>query len=326
MAKIGIMSFAHMHAHAYAGCVRALPNAELVAVWDDDAKRGRAAAREFGAKFIADSDKFLSSGIDAVIVCSENAKHRPMVEAAAKAGKWVLCEKPLATTAADAKAMIRACREAGVGLGTAFPCRYVPPVIEARNRLRKGEIGRLHAAACTNNGSFPGGWFADPKLSGGGAVMDHTVHVVDALRWMTGKEFTKVYCDCGTVLHKGLNTDDVGSLHLEMEDGVIVSQVASWNRAESFPTWGDVTFELIGSRGVLSVDGFNQKIDVYSDRVQKAEWAFWGDDANLALVKDFVEAVDAQRPPSVTGEDGLRALEVTLAAYRSAKSGKMVAI
>ncbi len=320
------MSFAHMHAHAYAGCVKALPNAELVAIWDDDPKRGRAAAREFGAKFIADAETFLSSGVDAVIVCSENAKHRPMVEAAAKAGKWVLCEKPLATTAADAKAMIRACRKAGVGLGTAFPCRYVPPVIEARNRLRAGDIGRLHAAACTNNGSYPGGWFADPKLSGGGAVMDHTVHVVDALRWMTGKEFTKVYCDCGTVLHRGLKTDDVGSLHLEMEDGAIVSHVASWNRAESFPTWGDVTFELIGSKGVLSVDGFNQKIDVYSDRAQKAEWAFWGDDANLALVKDFVQAVDTRRPPPVTGEDGLRALEVTLAAYRSAKTGRMVAL
>ena len=326
MAKIGIVSFAHMHAYAYAACVNALPNAELVAVWDDDAKRGRAAAREFGTKFVGDMQRFLSAEFDGVIVCSETVRHRTMVEAAAKAGKWVLCEKPLATTVADAKAMIQACGAAGVGLGTAFPCRFITPVIEARNRLKNGEIGRLHAAACTNNGSFPGGWFADPKLSGGGAVMDHTVHVVDALRWMTGKEFTKVYCDCGRVLHKCIRTDDVGSLHLEMEDGVIVSHVASWNRAESFPTWGDVTFELVGSRGVMSVDGFNQKIDVYSDRAQKTEWAFWGDDANLALVKDFVEAVDARQAPSVTGEDGLRALEVTLAAYRSAKSGKMVSL
>ncbi len=333
MAKVGIMSFAHMHAYAYAGCLKALPGAELAAVWDDDVKRGRAAAREFGAKFVGDMQRFLSAELDAVIVCSENVKHRAMVEAAAKAGKWVLCEKPLATTAADAKAMIRACSAAGVGLSTAFPCRFITPVMEARNLLNNGEIGRLHAAACTNNGSFPGGWFADPKLSGGGAVMDHTVHVVDALRWMTGKEFTKVYCDCDRLLHKGIKTDDVGSLHLEMEGGVIVSHVASWNRAESFPTWGDVTFELVGSKGILSVDAFNQKIDVYSDirgrtfrRAQKAEWAFWGDDANLALLQDFVEAVDARRLPSITGEDGLRALEVTLAAYRSAKSGKMVAV
>lgn len=326
MVQIGIMSFAHMHAYAYAACVNALPDVELVAVWDDDVKRGRAAAREFGARFTGDRRRFLGWDIDAVIVCSENAKHRESVEAAAVAGKWVLCEKPLATTVSDAKAMIRACADGGVGLGTAFPCRFVTPVIEARDRLRSGAIGKLYAAACTNNGSFPGGWFADPAQSGGGAVMDHTVHVVDALRWMTGKEFTKVYCECGTVLHEGLATDDLGSLHLEMEGGLIVSHVASWNRAESFPTWGDVTFELVGSKGVLSVDGFNQKIDVYSDRARNAEWVFWGDDANAALVRDFVESVRDQRPPSVSGEDGLRALEVTLAAYRSARSGKIVSV
>ena len=66
--------------------------------------------------------------------------------------------------------------------------------------------------------------------------MDHTVHVVDALRWMTGKEFTKVYCDCGTVLHRGLRTDDVGSLHLEMENGVIVSHVATSTISTNLPT------------------------------------------------------------------------------------------
>ena len=87
-----------------------------------------------------------------------------------------------------------------------------------------------------------------------------------------------------------------------------------------------MTFEVGGCKGVWSVEGCHQKSDVYSDRAQKTEWAFWGDDANLALVKDFVEAVEARRRPSVTGEDGLRALEVTLAAYRSAKSGKMVEV
>ena len=326
MTKIGIMSFAHMHAHAYAACLNVLPEAKLTAIWDDDAKRGRAAANEYGSSFDGNMTRFLSGDLDAVVVCSENVKHRAMVEAAAAAGKWVLCEKPIATTIPDARAMIQTCKKAGGGLGIAFPCRYIAPLIEARNRLKTGEIGRLYVAACTNNGSFPGGWFADPERSGGGAVMDHTVHVADALRWMTGKEFTMVYCDCGTTLHKGLKTDDIGSLHLEMEGGIIVSHVASWNRPESFPTWGDITFELIGSKGVLNVDGFNQKIDVYSDRARSAEWAYWGDDPNLALIRDFVAAVDQRRPPSISGEDGLRALEVTLAAYRSAKTGKPVAI
>ncbi len=182
MARIGIMSFAHMHGYAYGACLGELPNAELVAVWDDDAKRGRAASRQYGAVFHNALDAFLASDIEGVIVCSENVKHRSLVEAAARAGKWILCEKPIATTLEDAQSMIAACEQAGVGLGIAFPCRFVTPIVEARTRLKQNVIGKLLAAACTNNGQYPGGWFADPALSGGGAVMDHNVHVADALR------------------------------------------------------------------------------------------------------------------------------------------------
>ncbi len=326
MTKIGILSFAHLHAHSYAACLNALPEAELAGIWDADRKRGRAAAKSYGTGFVGNLDRLLQSDLDGVIVCSENIHHKEHVLAAAKAGKWILCEKPLATTVPDAKAMIRACTKADVGLGTAFPCRYVTTLQDVKTRINKGELGTLVAAACTNNGSFPGGWFADPALSGGGAVMDHTVHVADLLRWITGKEFTRVYCAKARNFQEDINTDDVGSLHLEMEGGLKVSHVASWNRPASFPTWGDVTMDLAGTEGSLYVDAFRQKVDVYSDAAPSAEWAGWGDDADMGLVQDFVDAVANRRAPSITGEDGLRALEVTLAAYRSAKSGKMVKV
>lgn len=326
MIRLGIISFAHMHAHSYAACLAKIPGAELAGIWDDLASRGRAAAREHGTQFFAKRGDFLLSGLDAVIVCSENAKHREHVEAAARAGLWILCEKPIATTLEDARAMLAVCAKAGVGLGIAFPCRCATPLIETRDRVQRGEIGKLIAAACTNNGQYPGGWFADPAQSGGGAVMDHTVHVADVLRWITGSEFTRVHCACANLIHEGLQTDDVGSLLLEMKNGAKISHVASWNRPESFPTWGDLTLELIGTKGSLRVDAFHQKIDVYSNAVGKGAWAGWGDDANLSLVRDFVDAVRGRRPPAATGKDGLRALEVTLAAYRSAQSGKPVTI
>jgi predicted dehydrogenase len=326
MVRIGIMSFAHMHAYSYAACVNAIDGAVLTAVWDDDAKRGRAAAKEFGTEFRKSAPELLGPDVDAVIVCSENVKHRDSVEMAAAAGKWILCEKPLATTVADAKAMVAVCKKAKVGLGTAFPCRYATTLIDARRRVRSGEIGTLYAAACTNNGQFPGGWFADEALAGGGATMDHTVHVVDLLRWITGNEFTRVFCEKGNLLHKNINTDDVGSVHLEMDDGLKVSHVASWNRPKSFPTWGDVTIEFIGSKGVMNVDAFNQKLDLYRDQAMRHEWAPWGDDANRALIEDFVNAVRDRREPSVSGVDGLRAVEITVAAYASANKGAMVRI
>jgi len=321
-----MMSFAHMHAYSYAACLNQVPEAKFAAIWDDNAKRGRDAAKGYNTTFISNIDKFLASDIDGVIICSENVKHLEMVERAAKAGKWILCEKPLATTIADAKAMIAACKKAKVGLGTAFPCRYAEPAIVAKNAIASGRFGDVYAANCTNNGQFPGGWFADEKLAGGGATMDHTVHVADLLRWITGKEFKSVYCENGTLLHKGIKTDDLGSLHMEMDGGIQVSHIASWSRCKSFPTWGDVTMEIIAEKGVVRVDAFNQKLNVYNDDVMKAQWAFWGGNPDLGLVQDFIAAVDERRQPTVTGEDGLRAVEVTVAAYKSAKSGKVAKI
>lgn len=327
MAKIAILSFAHMHAYSYAACLNEHPGATLVGIWDDDVKRGRAAAKQFGTKFAADLDALLAGEVEGVIVCAENVQHRALVERAARAGKWILCEKPLATTVTDAKAMVAACKKAKVGLGTAFPCRFVPALMEARRQIVAGEYGEILAASCTNHGQMPPGWFLDPKQAGGGATMDHTVHVVDVLRWILGKEFTQVYCESGNLLHKKqIKTDDLGSLHLEMEGGVQVSHVASWSRPKSFPTWGDVTIEFIGTKGVLNVDGFNQKLQVYDDKTMRGSWAYWGDNPDLGLVDDFVSAVRERRAPSVTGEDGLRAVEVTVAAYRSVQRKARVAV
>lgn len=326
MARIGIMSFAHMHAESYAACLKRIPEARLETIWDDDADRGKAAAERYGAKFVGDLDAFLSSPIEGVVITAENVKHRPLAERAAAAGKWVLSEKPLATTVEDAHDMIAACRKAKVGLGTAFPCRYVPSLMAVQEQIARGDYGAIYAAACTNNGQFPGGWFAEGAQAGGGATMDHTVHVVDLLRWMLGKEFTHVYCENGHLLGRDTELDDLGVLHLEMEGGVMVSHIASWNRPKSFPTWGDVTIEFVGEKGVISVDAFNQKLSVYDDREMRASWAYWGGNPDLGLMRDFVAAVDQRREPAITGYDGLKAVEVTVAAYRSAETGKRVAI
>jgi len=327
MIKIGLLSFAHMHAYSYAACLNALPNAELSAIWDDSPKRGRAAAKQFETTFEGHIDRLINSDIDGVIITAENAKHRSLVEAAAKAGKWILCEKPLATSVKDAKAMVKACEKAGVGLGTAFPCRFVSTLIEARTQIQAGVFGDILAASCTNHGQFPGGWFADNTLAGGGAIMDHTVHVADVLRWILGKEFTRVYCEGGNLLHGGdIDTDDLGSLHLEMEEGTQISHVASWSRPATFPTWGDVTIEFIGSEGVLNVDAFMQKVSVFNDTTKRHDWAFWGDNPDMGLVQDFVESIRDKRPPRATGIDGLRAVEVTVAAYRAMKAKRMVAV
>jgi predicted dehydrogenase len=327
MTKLGIMSFAHLHADGYAAAINTLEDVQLTAIWDDTPRRGRAKAKAFKTEFVKSLDEFLARDIEGVIICSENTKHRAMAERAAAAGKWILCEKPLAPSAADAHAMRSAAKKHKVGLGTAFPCRFSPPLMMVRDQVRAGQYGEIYAASCTNHGSMPGGWFTDEKLSGGGAVMDHTVHVADLLRWMLGKEFTKVYCEAGNLFHgKKLEVDDLGCLHLEMEGGVQVSHIASWSRPASFPTWGDVTMELIGEKGTVFVDAFRQKLDVYSNAASKAEWAPYGGNMDLGLVADFVASIRERRDPCASALDGIRATEVTVAAYRSLAQGKPVSI
>ena len=299
MLKIGILSFAHLHAYSYAACVNRASDAELAGIYDEDAARGKEAAEQYDTDYYGDRDELLSTDIDAVIICSTTMQHAEEMIEAAKANK--------------------------VKLQISFPCRFATPAIDVKQLLESGQIGEVLAVCATNHGSFPGGWFGDKKLAGGGAVMDHTVHVVDLLRWMLKREVVSVYAEIDSRLH-GLDIDDCGILNLELDGGVIVTQDASWSRLECFPTWGDVTMEFVGDKGATFLDLFKQKIDLYSVEETKTLWINWGDDMDQGLIGDFVAMVREGREPSITGEDGLRALEVTLAAYLSAQTGEKVAL
>ena len=171
--KLGILSFAHMHAYGYASALVAHPGVTLVGLADPDPARGQKMAETFQTSLFESDTALLEQGLDGVIVTSENVRHRALVEKAADAGvRAVLCEKPLATTVEDARAMIARCAERGVALATAFPCRYAPPFQRLRAQIRAGMIGDVLAIRGSNRGSMPGGWFVDRALSGGGAVID----------------------------------------------------------------------------------------------------------------------------------------------------------
>ena len=325
--RIGMLSFAHEeHAASYAACLQQIPGVELAGIADDDEARGRGHAARLGTGYVADyRDLLARDDIDAVIVCSENARHREMVVAAAAAGKHVLCEKPLATTREDALAMIAACRDNKVKLQIAFPMRFSPPAVALREAVRGGAIGTPLMVQATNPGRMPPGWFSDPKLAGGGAVMDHTVHVADMLRWIFEREITSVYAEIDTRIHPGLPTDDVGLIMLGLDGGISASLDASWARAKTWPIWGGVTMDVIGDQGVLSLNAFNQNVQLFDDRAGRYSLVPFSASGDPVLVRSFVDAIRDDTPPPVTGEDGLRALEVTLCAYESARRHEPVA-
>ncbi len=321
--RFGIISFAHMHATSYARCIQANPDTELVAVADPDAERGQTWAGRFGVPLYTDHRELLArDDIDAVIVTTANVEHAAMTIDAAAAGKHVLCEKPLATTVADGRAMIDACARAGVFLGTAFPCRYLPAVSRVKGQVDAGKLGKILAIAGANRGWMPGGWFVDRAQSGGGAVMDHTVHVADLIRWFTGAEFAEVYAEAGTLFHD-LDIDDAGLLSFSMTDGTICTLDASWSRLPHYRGWGDVSMSILGEDGYVSIDSLSQAL-MLSNEERGATWIGWGSDMDYLLIEDFARRVSRGEPPAITGEDGLAATALALAAYRSAETGQPV--
>ena len=322
--RIGIVSFAHMHAHSYAACLNALPEVELVGVHDADEPRGQQAAERYETHFFETLETLLAENLDGVIVCTENIHHRTTVEACAEQVEYILCEKPIATTLEDARAMIAACEQHGTKLQLALPVRFAPPVQQLKALLDEGALGTIFSASCTNHGRLPGGWFTDPKQAGGGAVMDHTVHVVDLLRWLWNTEVTEVYAEIEHgLLHPGLGTDDAGMLSFALENGTYGTLDTSWSRPPNYPIWGDVKLELTGEKGSAHLDVFRQYLTLTGTK-EGTQFVDWGSSPDRGLVKDFLAMIRTGGEPSITGEDGLRALEVTLAAYRSAETGEPV--
>ena len=325
--RLGFFSFAHMHATSYARSAQSMPGVEIAGIYDDHPAKGEEWAEKLQTRFFASADELLAENLDGAIICAENVNHRLLVEACAGRVKAILCEKPIATTIADAQAMIDICAKTGTKLQIAFPVRYSPAIRRLKDQLDGGSLGEIYSAKCTNHGSMPGGWFIDQKLAGGGAVIDHTVHVIDVLRWLWGAEVTEVYAEIGdSLLHPDLGIDDAGLLSFQLSNGVYGTLDTSWSRPKSYPTWGDVKIEVLGANGLIRTDAFAQHIAVSSDAAGKTQWAGWGSNADAGLVADFVGMIREGREPSITGYDGLKALEVALAAYESARVGKPIAI
>ncbi|RDW20660.1 Gfo/Idh/MocA family protein [Oceanobacillus chungangensis] len=316
--KIGMMSFAHMHAYSYAESLKKIPTVEIVGVFDDDLERGQEVAGKYHTKHYKDQEEFLKEEMDAVIICSENIRHKEMVLNAAKAKKHILCEKPIATTIKDAKEMIEACEENGVILQIAFPVRFSSPIVELKKLIDDGELGDIVAFRTTNRGQNPGGWFIEKNLSGGGAVLDHTVHMVDIMRWYLGEEIIQVDAIVDSYFHD-ISVDDAGILTLDFENGVIATHDASWSRFAEYPMWGDVTIEVIGTKQTVKVDAYKEHLRMYANDAKSLSHVFYGNDMDFGLIQDFVECVEQGRVPSITGFDGLKALEVALAAYKSSE-------
>lgn len=323
--RIGVISFEHMHAVSYTNALKSIPGAELAGIADTDEFRGSRMAYRFETKFYKDYHELLDSDIDGVIICTCNKLHCPVsVDAAAK-GKHILVEKPFAIDPESAHQMLRAARDNNVRIMNAFPVRFNPNVIEAKRIVDSGEIGSILSITGINHGKIPSGWFIDPEQSGGGGVMDHTVHLADLIRWFTGSEYTRVYCESGDLIHNK-NIDDCGIVMCELENGAFATIDCSWAHHKNYPIWPQVDMEIIGTKGVLEVRAFGQVNHLVDSENNQVEDIVFNEGGDEGLVREFVEVCRTGREPNASGLDGARALEVAVAAYESTRTHEPVAV
>lgn len=317
--RVGLVSAAHVHTPSYAHHFGAHNRTSISGLWDDNPERGRAFADQWEMPFFDSLDSLLEA-CDAVAISSENTKHLAHIQAACATGKHILCEKPVVVRAEDFTAVRQAVSQSGVTFMTAFPCRFSPTWQSVKQRVKDGKIGELKAIMATNRGTCPGSWFIQTELSGGGAMIDHVVHVADLLFDLFGEGPTTVVAQKGNNMY-GQDWDDTAMVTLQYESGVFVSLDSSWSRPASYRTWGDVTMKFVGTEGTISIDLFAQSLDLYKNGQSKSHVsAGYGSDLDGAMIDGFVRAcLDGASVP-VTLEDGLRAVEVALKGYMSANS------
>lgn len=331
---VAILGCAHTpHAWSYARALTASSEAELVGVYDPDERLAESLTRDFSVPYHADAAALVERPeVAAVVVCSATVEHRALVELAAARGRHVLCEKPLATTLPDAQAMVSACADAAVQLHTAFVSRFHPLVTSTRAAVRAGDLGDLVGMVGGNRGRPPlpphyPDWITDPARSGGGALMDHSVHLTDVMRHVSGQEVTRVSAEVGAQLWD-CGVDDVALMSLVFDGGAVATVDPSWSVPANNPWDYDFFLRLVGTAGSLSVDDVAESLRLVGNGAPGMRLVPVGIDVDALMVEAFVASVRAGEilEPCATGEDGARALEVALAGYASADRGAVVTL
>lgn len=322
---IGAGQAGERHAVGFA----ATEGATLVAIADVVEVRASELASRFGAEAFTDWREMLSAGLDILVVSLPHNMHVEPALAAAEHGVHVLMEKPLATTLEDAEKIVEVSKSAGVKLTISFVHRFREELQIARRWIDEGQLGKAQILRETMNGQrgnhLPK-WVTQKAIAGGGVLMYSAIHGLDRLRWLADSEVVSV-----TAQTRHYSTDS------DVEDGVIAllnfasgataTLCANAPAYRAQPAHWDT--EIYGDKGMLrlrtrqwaelSSDYCNEHVD--TEKISSEQ----GPHYNFARqAKEFITAIREEREPLITGEDGLKSLELALAIYHSAETGQSV--
>lgn len=232
------------------------PSARLVALCDPNLSALNSIEATDAARF-TDSEEFWDTPFEAVYIATPNHLHRPLTEAAARAGKHVLCEKPMALRAEDARAMVEVCQSVGVVYATAFDQRFHDAHQKLRALIGAGEMGeitavRIHYACWTPPDWVPptqsghDNWRVDPARAGGGAFIDLAPHGLDLAQFLLGEELSEIRCFFQKRIFD-YAVDDGAALIGQFKSGALLTHNVAYNCPDNFPRR---RLEVVGTRAM----------------------------------------------------------------------------
>ncbi|MBM7650805.1 Gfo/Idh/MocA family protein [Neobacillus cucumis] len=337
--RIGVIGCGSIAQHRHLPEYQVNPNVELVAVCDINQERAMEVAEKYGVISYTDYNELLKSGeVEAVSVCTPNYLHAPISIAALEAGLHVLCEKPMATSKEEAEAMIAAAEKNGKKLMIGHNQRFVPSHQKARQLIQSGEIGKIYSFRTAfghggpENWSVEGkeGWFFQKEKAFVGAMGDLGVHKADLIRYVLGEEITEVGSFVETNAKDFADVDDNAVCVLKTESGIIGTLAASW----AYVSKEDNSTIIYGEKAILRLedDPINSLVVQYSTgevvkyELGKIQSNDAGGQSNSHVIEKFVNAVLQDQEPAVTGEEGMKSLEVILAALKSNETKQIVQV
>jgi len=339
----GRISFKHIE-----GFVDNVNSLKLVAICDVIRDRAEEKEREYKKSvpsaeigIYTDYRKMLSEQKpDIVTIATESGKHKAIALDCFDAGAHVICEKPMALSTEDADAMIASAKGNGRKLAVCFQNRYNPPILRVRNAIETGRFGRMLHGMIQIRWNRSEAYYAEAPWRGtweqdGGTLMNQCTHGIDLLQWMMGEDAVRVQAQTRRFM-RPIEAEDFGAAIVEFGSGAVGMIEGS---ANIFPTNLNETLSVFGEKGsavvgglavnridtwrfadVTSPDDTEEEILKLNEKDPPTVYGF----GHTPLFKDFVEAIEFDYEPVISGERGKKALEIILAIYKSQKTGKAV--
>jgi UDP-N-acetyl-2-amino-2-deoxyglucuronate dehydrogenase len=308
--------------------------ARLVAVAHHDPARFAEIGAHFDVPCLSQERMLADSSVDVVCICTPSGQHAAQAIAAARAGKHMLVEKPMALSLVDADGMMAACERAGVKLGVVLQRRAEPLFQDIHRAIRAGDLGELTMGVVTipyyrpqayyDQADWRGTW----ALDGGGVLMNQGIHLVDLLVWTMGDP-VDVQATADT-RHRAIEVEDTLAATLRFASGAVATITATTTAAPGFPH----RFEIYGTAGAIQVEGESagrwKLVDPTAAAVAPlppqtpADAGAGGDPrdiaptGHIAILRDFVCALHEEREPTIPGREGRRCLATVLAIYKAA--------